>query len=174
MNEARLYILCGLPFAGKTTLALALVNRFCLMHIDIDQINTDFGVGLYGASISPEEWERTYTEAYKQLEVALDSKHSVIFEGANFTKELRDRIRAISNVRGVISRVIFVDVPVSEAQRRLLNNRIIQQRYDVRDDNFAYAVAYFESPTKDEGVIYFDQSEPLEEWILQNFNTTNL
>ena len=77
-------------------------------------------------------------------------------------------------LKGLISRVIFVDVPVSEAQRRLLNNRIIQQRYDVRDDNFAYAVAYFEPPTKDEGVIYFDHSEPLEEWILQNFKTTNL
>ena len=173
MNETRLYILCGLPFAGKTTLALALVNRFCLMHIDIDQINTDFGVGLYGASISPEEWVRTYDEAYKQLADALNSRRSVLFEGASYTKELRDRLRAIAFEREVAPQVIHVDISGSEARQRLNSNRITQHRHDVRDDNFAIVATHFEPPAQEEQVLYFLQSEPLEEWILQNFKTTN-
>jgi adenylate kinase family enzyme len=44
MSESKLYILCGLPFAGKTTLAKELVKRFGFVHIGIDQINTNFGV----------------------------------------------------------------------------------------------------------------------------------
>ena len=167
------YILCGLPFAGKTTLAKELVKRFGFMHIDIDQINTNFGVGLSGAAISPEEWERTYSEAYKQLEVALDSKYSVIFEGANFTKELRDRLRAIACERGVASRVIYVDISETEARQRLHSNRITQHRYNVRDDNFALVATYFEPPTQEEQVICYRQSEPLDEWIQQNFKRTN-
>jgi predicted kinase len=174
VNKSELYILCGLPFAGKSILAKELVKRFGFVYIAIDQINTSFGVGLLGTPISPEAWEKTYTEAYKQLGDALDSGQSVIFEGANFTKELRDRIRTISDVRGVTSRVIFVDISVSEAQRRLLNNRVTQKRYDIRDDNFAYAVTYFEPPTENEGVIHYYQSQPLDEWILQNFKRTNL
>jgi predicted kinase len=173
VNESRLYILCGLPFAGKTTLAKELVKQFGFMHIDVDQINTSFGVGLSGAAISPEPWERTYIEAYKQLKVALDFKCSVIFEGANYTKELRDRLKAIAAVQGVESQVIYVDISESEARQRLLDNRVMQHRHDIRDDNFALVVTYFEPPTQEEQVIYFQQSEPLDEWIMQNFKRTN-
>ena len=165
MSTSRLYMLCGLPFAGKTTLAKELVKRFGFMYIDVDQINTNFGVGLSGASISPEEWKRTYTEAYKQLEDALDSRHTVIIEGANYTNELRDRLRTIADVQGVVSWVIYVDISVLEARQRLLYNRVIEQRYDVRDDNFAYAATHFEPPTEYERVIHYFQSEPLDEWI---------
>jgi broad-specificity NMP kinase len=33
MSEPTLYILCGLPFAGKTTLAKELVKHFGFVHI---------------------------------------------------------------------------------------------------------------------------------------------
>ena len=174
MSEPTLYILCGLPFAGKTTLAKELVKHFGFVHIDIDQINTKFGVGLRGASIAPEEWEITYTEAYKQLGDTLDSGQSVLFEGASFTKVLRDQLRAIADERIVLSWVIYVDISESEARQRLHNNRVTQQRYDVRDDNFALVVSYFEPPTKEEQVIYYRQSKPLDEWIRHNFNRRNL
>ena len=174
MNETRLYILCGLPFAGKTTLGKELVERLGFVYIDIDQINTDFGVGLCGASISPDEWVRTNAEAYKQLGDALISGHSVLCEGASYTKELRDRLRAIAFERGVASRVIYVDISESEARQCLYSNRTTQHRHDVPDDNFALVVTYFEPPAKEEQILYFRQSECLEEWILQNFKTTNL
>ncbi len=174
MNEPRLYILCGLPFAGKTTLAKVLVKRIGFVHIDIDQINTNFGVGLRGTPISPEEWERTYAEAYEWLGVALDAGQSVLFEGASYTKELRDQIRAISFERGVASRVIYVDISESEARQRLHTNRITQHRYDVRDDNFDLVANDVEPPAQEEQAIYYRQSEPVDGWILQNFNRTNL
>ena len=118
MNEVGLYMLCGLPFAGKTTLAQELVKRFGFWHISIDQINTSFGVGLHASPISPDEWDSTYNEAYKQLEMALKSRQTVIFEGANYTKELRDRLRTIADRRGAITGVIFIEIPVSVARQR--------------------------------------------------------
>jgi predicted kinase len=173
VSESRLYLLCGLPFAGKTTLAQELVNRLGFMHIDIDQINTSLGVGLHASPISPVEWDRTYNEAYKRLEDALNSRQTVIFEGANYTKELRNRLRAIADRQDAITQVIFVEISMSEARQRLLDNRKTQQRHDVRDDNFALVATDFELPTKDERVIHYYQSHPLEEWISQNFKTTN-
>ena len=173
MNEPRLYILCGLPYAGKTTLAKELVKRFGFVYIDIDQINTNFDVGLVGAPISPEAWKRTYTEAYKQLKDALGAGQSVLFEGASYTKELRDQLRTIAFEREGVSQVIYVDISESEARQRLHSNRITQHRHDVHDDNFAIVANHFEPPAQEEQVLYFLQSEPLEEWILQNFKTTN-
>ena len=117
---------------------------------------------------------RTYAEAYKQLGDALVSGHSVLCEGASYTKELRDRLRAIAFERGVASRVIYVDISEPQARQRLHSNRTTQHRHDVPDDNFAQVVTYFEQPAKEEQILYFRQSESLEEWILQNFKTTNL
>ena len=170
MSESRLYILCGLPFAGKTTLAQELVTRLGFLYIDVDQINTSFGVGLDSSPISPAEWGRTYAEAYRQLETALASRHSVLFEGANYTIELRDRLRAIAHIRGVTSQVIYVVIPELEARQRLMDNRVAQHRNYVRDDNFALVATDFEPPTKDERVVFYRQSEPLNEWIQQNFH----
>lgn len=173
MNETRLYILCGLPFAGKTTLGKELVERFGFVYIDVDQINTNFGVGLCGATISPEEWVRTYAEAYKQLADALNSRNPVLFEGASYTKELRDRLRTIAFERGIASQVIYLDISKSEARQRLHSNRITPRRHNVHDDNFALVVTYFEPPAQEEQVIYCRQSEPLDKWILQNFKRMN-
>jgi predicted kinase len=164
-----LYILCGLPFAGKSILAIELEKRPGFVYIEIDQINTSFDIGLHGELISAKEWERTYTEAYKQLGDALDSGRSVIFEGASYTKELRDHLRAIADKRGVVSRIIYVDLTESEARQRLQYNRSKQQRYDVRDEDFELVARYFEPPSEEEQVIYFHQSMPIGEWIQRTF-----
>jgi len=41
MNRPRLYIVCGLPFAGKSTLTRELVRQCGYHAIDVDAINTD-------------------------------------------------------------------------------------------------------------------------------------
>lgn len=161
MSTPRLYILCGLPFAGKTTLAHSLVQRHNLVLIGIDQTNTLLGVGLHGAPISLEEWERTYAEAYRKLGEALALGQLVIFDAASFTRVQRDELRAIASKYGVPSFVVYVDVSVEEATRRWQQNRITQQRHDVRDENFALVIEHFEPPAADEHVIHSDQLESL-------------
>lgn len=73
-NEApdpcRLYIMCGPPFAGKSTLARALAARLRLALISIDAINTERGLGIHVAPIAPEEWDGTYAEAFCRLDAA--------------------------------------------------------------------------------------------------------
>ncbi len=41
----RVYILCGLPFAGKTTLARTLAQHLDLPRVSIDEINGERGLG---------------------------------------------------------------------------------------------------------------------------------
>ncbi len=76
LNEPCLYILCGLPFAGKTTLARALERQLGLALVGLDAINTARGVGLHGEAISPEEWDETYAEAYRQRAALKTVQHS--------------------------------------------------------------------------------------------------
>ena len=62
-DQPILLLMCGLPFAGKTTLATALAERFGWQYISLDAINTERGMGLNGRAIEPDEWSETYSEA---------------------------------------------------------------------------------------------------------------
>ena len=76
MNELCLYIMCGLPFAGKTTLAKEMVKQLGIERVSIDEINGERGVWNDETGMSPEEWTKTYEEAYKSFKGYL--KHAKI------------------------------------------------------------------------------------------------
>ena len=66
-----LIFLCGLPFAGKTTLARAIADQLRVPYLALDAINSERGLGLAGAAITPAEWEGTYAEAYRRIATTL-------------------------------------------------------------------------------------------------------
>lgn len=169
MDEPCLYILCGLPFAGKTTLARALERQLGIAIVELDAVNKARGVGLHGEAISPEEWDRTYAEAYRQLDAFLAAGQSVLFDATNFTKAQRDSLRTLAGKRGASSLVIYLDVSEAEARRQWLQNRTTDKRYDVRDEDFAQVVNYFEPPAPEEQAVRYRPSQPADEWIRQMF-----
>ncbi len=170
MKVPELYILCGLPFAGKTTLAKAVERQLGFARVDMDAINTARGVGLHGKRISPEEWDRTYAESYRQLDEYLKAGQSVLFDAANFTKAQRDHLRTIATKQEASSQVIYLDIPESEARQRWKHNRVTYQRYDVRDEDFDHVATYFEPPAQEEQVLCYHPSQSLDEWIQRTFS----
>lgn len=168
--STKLYILCGLPFSGKSILARELAKTHDLACVAMDAINTERGLGLHGNAISEEDWDITYQEAYRRIDRFLTQGKSVIYDAPSFTKEQRDQLRAIAYSHGMPAKVIFVDVPESVARERWLKNRRTGNRFDVRDDDFAQVVDNFQSPTDEEDVIRYDQTLPLSEWVHQVFH----
>ena len=171
MKEAHLYILCGLPFSGKTTLAGELVSRLGVSHVAIDDINNERGIWDDETGLSPEEWANTYQEAYRRIGSLLSQKKSVVDDSVNFTRELRDRLRAIAECYGADATVIYVDIPLAEVRRRWLENRQTGMRADVRDSDFANVVEHFEVPTEDENVLRYDGTISAVEWIDLTFSS---
>jgi predicted kinase len=171
MKKPHLYILCGLPFAGKTTLARALVCRLGINRVAIDDINTERGVWDDEIGLSPEEWTNTYNEAYRRIGIHLNRGESVVDDSVNFTKNLRDRLQAIARRYDAHSAVIYIDVSLSEAQRRWQENRQTLVRADVRDDDFAHIIEHFEPPTEDEQMLRYDGSISVEEWVSLTFSS---
>lgn len=160
-----LYIVCGLPFAGKSMLARHLADTFDLVYLAMDEINTERGVGLNGEAIAAADWDITYQEAYDRIDRFLAEGCSVIYDAPSFTKGQRDQLREIAHRHGISAKVIFVDVPERVARERWRQNRITGNRFDVRDDDFAQVVDNFQPPTEEEGVIRYDQSLPVREWV---------
>ena len=170
MNRQYLYILCGLPFAGKTTLAKELVKRCGFVRVDLDEINSERGLGGLGNNdLSDKDWKITYQESYHRVDKALQQGQTVINDTANFTKEQRDKLRVIAQKYGIPTKVIYVNISDHLARNRWQDNRLTKARYDVKDEDFAEVADNFQIPTADENIIYYDQTIPLEKWIDRNF-----
>jgi predicted kinase len=163
------YILCGLPFAGKSTLARALAHARGLAYVELDAINAERGLGLDGAAIAPETWDATYAESYRRVDESLGAGRAVIYDATNFTRAQRDRARAIAARHQVPATVLYVDVSPAVAIQRWQRNRETGQRFDVRDDDFAQVVDHFEPPTGDERVLRYEPSMPLATWVRRHF-----
>lgn len=165
MKKPCLYILCGLPFAGKTTIAKELVNWLGVKRVAIDDINSERGIWDDEKGLSSEEWDKTYQEAYRRIATFLNRGESVVDDSANFTVEQRDRLRGIAQQYNASTCVIFVDTSLTETRRRWQENRQTAVRADVRDDDFAHVVEYFAPPIENENVLRYDGSMPVRDWI---------
>jgi predicted kinase len=169
MRDPHLYVMCGLPFAGKSTLARRLVDMFGWTYISMDAINDEFGQGFNGAAISAEGWDKTYSEAYRRIGEALRAGQTVVYDAPNHLRVQRDDVKVIASTHHAEMTVILVDVPAQVATERWQRNRETVQRPDVRDDDFMLVIGQFEPPTSDERVLRYDQSLPLEKWLQAHF-----
>jgi predicted kinase len=165
VSQPQLYIVFGLPFSGKSTLARELVRQRGCHAIDIDAINTARGVGIAGAPISPEEWAISFASARAQLDTALSVGESVAYDGHVWSRAQRDELRAIAYAAGANVTFIYLDVPESIARERLHANRHTSERHDVPDDLFTQAVALMEPPDDEEDVARYDGVAPVALWV---------
>jgi predicted kinase len=165
MLSPRLYIVFGLPFSGKSTLVRELVRQRGCAVIDIDAINTAREVGIAGVTITPEDWATSFATARAQLDAALAAGKSVAYDGHCWSRAQREEFRAIADVAAADAIFIYLDIPESVVNERLLANRRAEQRHDVPDDLFAQAVALMEPPDEKEGVMRYDGSESIAIWV---------
>src|SRR5688500_14748822 len=146
MSKTTLYILCGLPFSGKTTLAHAIADQCGCVHLDLDSLANRKG-------LSPEEgiddnqWGLLFSETHQYLAALLSSGKSVVFDAVNYDRVGRDRLRAIAQQNGSSVYVIYVKLTVQELERRRRANLDHHQRPNVQEKDFVKLARDFEAPT---------------------------
>src|SRR5258708_6296326 len=97
MKKPTLYILCGLSFAGKTTVGKAFVKEFGYETVDVDVAKENlYGKGLKDDDLAHEQWVKIYDETDKQIEKFLKEGKSVIDDSRNFRKFERTHAREIA------------------------------------------------------------------------------
>lgn len=160
-----LYLLCGLPFAGKSTLARAMAERFDLVHLETDAINRERGLGGDGAPIPRAEWAATYREAERCLRALLAAGRSVVYDATNFRRLMRDRLRRIAADHAARVVLILVEPPLAELEERRQRNRRRPTRPDVPAESFGEVLSGFQPPTADEGAVRFRTTEPIARWL---------
>lgn len=157
--------MCGLPFAGKSTLARALAARLGAVHLELDAINAERGLGRRGAALSNAEWAATYREGRRRLENHLAAGRSVVYDAVSFRRAHREQLRRVARRHGASAAVVHLATPVAEIGRRRRANRDRPTRGDVRPEDFALVAEGFQAPGPDEdAVTYDDPSVPPDLW----------
>ncbi len=165
MSQPRLYVVFGFPFSGKSTLVRELARQRGCRVIDIDAINTARGVGVAGASITPEDWAISFADARARLTNALAAGESVAYDGHVWSRAQRDEFRMLARSTGATVTFIYLDVPESLVRERLMANRQTAQRFDVPDDLFTQAIGLMEPPDGTEAVARYDGAAPVSIWV---------
>jgi predicted kinase len=167
MPKSTLYIMCGLPFSGKTTLARTLADQCGLIHLDLDAIAREKSL-FPEEGISDQQWGQVFREVYQQVVILLTAGKSVVFDAVNYDRIGRDRLRTIAQQGNSVVHVIYIDLPMQEIEQRRQANQSNCQRPPVRDKDFVELATEFEIPTVEENLLVYDGIQSIPEWIKHN------
>jgi predicted kinase len=167
-NMKTLYLMCGLSFSGKTTLAHKIVDRLQCAYISLDIINSERG--LWGGDGIPiEEWERTHALALESLATWMVTEKDAVVDDTNNLRWLRDRWRAAASSSCYRTVIIYLNIPHTELEKRQRANQVTAERKGITEAVWAEHVSNFEPPAADEQVLWYGLTEEAESWVKDHF-----
>ncbi len=151
-----LIVLCGLPFAGKSTLARDLASRLGMRHVEVDAIVREQGINFGPAPLPREAWVTAYREGHHRLRDLLAGGTPAVWDAVSFRWSHREALRRLATRQGWTSWLVWIAPPAAEIARRRVDNRLVPRRGDVPEAEFAGVAAGFQPPRPDEGATRYD------------------
>ncbi|OHB25768.1 MAG: hypothetical protein A2542_03775 [Parcubacteria group bacterium RIFOXYD2_FULL_52_8] len=156
-----LYIMCGLPFSGKTYLARELAK-----HLGIETFSYDeLWCTVKAKENRDAPWDELCGVAEDKIRMALSSGKSIIYDTLNDTAGNREKLRRVASEATGKAMLVYSETPMSVILERRQANLSSKQRHDVAEDNFQKAIAHFEPPLPSENATVYRPNEDLSEWL---------
>ena len=108
-----LYILCGLPFSGKSLLSKEIEKTTSIKRVSFDDM---------WDVLKQSDKNITYEIALKKIEkklvCELKNNNSVIYDSVNLSSEHRNKLKKLAEEAGAQAIVVYLKTPVEEIYRR--------------------------------------------------------
>lgn len=159
-----IYLLCGLAFAGKSTLAREISAQTKADIVSLDAINERRGLR-GGLGIPESEWAESHRIALHETEASLSRGAAVVVDDTNCYRFLRDDYRALARRLGSECVLIVVDTSLAVTSERLRNNEATSTRHPVTPAVLTDLAARFEPPRADEPHLTLFPDEDVSSWV---------
>jgi predicted kinase len=158
-GPARLVLICGLPAAGKSTLARALAPRMSAIRLDKDAWVTQLGADVWDDAFRV-RLERQLWDLTLQL---LAQGQNVILEWGHWARAERDEKRRGARSVGADVELRFLDAPLDELIERAARRNESGEwtAAPITRAHFESWATVFEPPDEDE-LRLFDDPLPLD------------
>lgn len=153
-SQKTLFILCGLPYSGKSYLAGELRKCVDIDYVSIDDIFYNRGFNWdTGKLPNAEEWDEIFEESYSKVSDAIEQGRNVLYDSTNHTAISRDKLREVATAAGGVSEVIFVPITEQELWNRWESAKLHKERHIVARELIEKTLQMFETPSEDEAHI---------------------
>ena len=124
-SHKTLYILCGLPYSGKTYMSNKIIETTPIAHISIDHILEELGFDWNSGRLPDESgWKKVFDISYERSGEALKNNLNVLYDSTNHTKTSRDVLRKVAQEVNAETKVVFIDAPTETIWKRWEENSI--------------------------------------------------
>ena len=158
----KIYILCGYPYSGKTTLAKLISDKRGFKLIVFDWEWNKIFPNQNPDLEKYEELMLVYESLRKNLEEQISKGYTVVVD--DISSIFWDEYIKLSKYNSVECKYIWLDVPLSEIERRRSVNLITSERHHVDDENFHKSIKLFRQPAVDR-TIRFNFGDDLDKFI---------
>jgi predicted kinase len=165
-SRPTLIMVCGLSFAGKSTLGRALSKKFAWAEVDVDETKVRLhGPGITDDQLTQTQWDAIYGQANEEIAAFLKSGQSVVDASRYFKKAERDEARLLAKNLCANVITIYVDTPEFLARERWQRNKRTKMRRDVSDASFQDIIDSMQPPGAEEHAIVFHYADDLDRWV---------
>lgn len=156
-SNSTLFIMCGLPYSGKTYLAKNIIKKASLDYISVDSIPDALGYD-WNISKLPNKagWEEIMNKSYDMVRSGLVKQNNVLYDSTNHTLESRSILRKIASELGCEAVILFVYTPEEIIRQRWSTNKLNPKRFVLDESLLDKTIHDFETPDKDENTLVFN------------------
>jgi predicted kinase len=160
-----LYILCGVAFAGKSTLSKKIAEQKDATLVSQDALWFEKAKEWNLDEDSDKDWERVRQVSKRTVEEELAKGGSVVFDDINLTYRERDELRQIAKKYNAMAVVVYVDTPRQTQLQRQEKNVSTKDRHQVKQEHIDWALRKLEVPREDEKVFAFRPTSDITTWL---------
>lgn len=160
-----LYIMCGVGFSGKSTLAKKIAEHTGAVLVSQDALFFEKEKELNLDQDSDEQWRMLLDICLERIKENLSAGKSVVFDNTNTKFEHREELRRLARSVGAETKVIFLDTPIEIQKERQNKNLETGERHTVKQEYLDQAIAELEVPNENENVLVFKPDTDIDEFL---------
>lgn len=151
-NTPTLYVLCGLPYSGKTYITDNIQREVDIDLVRIDDIFAQHGYNWNTNKLPDADgWGSIFNQAHAEVLTSLSAGRSIMFDSTNHMRVARQTLHDLASTAGYPSRVIYIPVPTETLWQRYRANAENPTRSIVPEHLIQMTIDTLEIPTDEEG-----------------------